>query len=86
MYELDGRVCLYLSHYDTASLGRGLRCGVKVQLHNVHLVRLSAAPYRVGVCVGVCICVCVCVVGDKHRPAATGSLHTAAGSLSLGAD
>ncbi len=47
VYELDGRIFLYVAHYETSGLGRGLRCGVRVQLHNVHLFRPSQGPFQV---------------------------------------
>jgi len=45
--ELDGRVHLYLTHSECLSMCRGMRCGPVVELHNVHVMKLSGTPWKV---------------------------------------
>lgn len=49
VYELDGRLRLYLTHRHCLELGRGLRRGAAVELHNVHLVRVPPSGLKVRV-------------------------------------
>ena len=47
VYELDGRVRLYLTHSECLNMCRGMRCGAVVELHNVHVMKLSGTPWKV---------------------------------------
>ncbi len=47
VYELDGRVLLYLTLAICSNLGRGLRTGVRVQLHNVIVLRVKTKRFKV---------------------------------------
>lgn len=39
VFELDSKIRLYISHQPSSNLGRGLRVGAHVTVHNVHLCR-----------------------------------------------
>ena len=47
MYELDGRVLLYLAHYECSSFGRGLRCGVTITISNVCVLNVKDPTFKV---------------------------------------
>ena len=47
VYELDDRVCLYLTHCECLDMCRGVRCGSVMELHNMHVMKLSGTPWKV---------------------------------------
>ena len=47
VYELDGRVRLYLTHCECLDMCRGVRCGSVMELHNMHVMKLSGTPWKV---------------------------------------
>ena len=47
VYELDDRVRLYLTHCECLDLCRGVRCGAVIELHNMHVMKLSGTPWKV---------------------------------------
>ncbi len=51
---MDGMIRLYLTHQTTPHHGRGLRVGSKVELHNVHILRV--ADKRLRVCFELVMC------------------------------
>ena len=47
VYLLDGRINLYLTHLPLHNLGRGLRPGAEVEVHNTHVLRVPGQQWRV---------------------------------------
>lgn len=47
VYELDGRVRLYLTHTSSTHLCRGLRIGATLQLSNVFILRVTTGDFKV---------------------------------------
>ena len=47
VYELDGRIILYLTHLCLCNLGRGLRSGNEVEVHHAHVLKITAPQWKV---------------------------------------
>ena len=46
VYELDGRILLYLTHCPSPSVSRGVRPGATLRLANVHVLRPDDPRFR----------------------------------------
>ena len=51
VYEIDGRLILYLTHCHLCNQGRGLREGAEVEIINAHFLKMSTQVYKVIICV-----------------------------------
>ena len=53
VYEIDGRIRLYLTHQSCLNLCRGLRVGATVELYNVHVLKVTAVSFKVWLCLSL---------------------------------
>ncbi|XP_078362482.1 CST complex subunit CTC1-like isoform X2 [Oculina patagonica] len=65
LFELDNKIRLYISHQPSPNLGRGLRVGAHVTIHNVHLCKKGKKT------LGLCCCTQSTVRVVKFSPLAS---------------
>ena len=47
IYELDGRLALYLTHSNLSNQGRGFREGAEIEISNAHMLKIADPLYKV---------------------------------------